>query len=117
MVAALRGRAALVRAIFASIVLVGVLFVYVFPTRAWFGQRNEVQHARSQLELLRHQSSKLEQDARRLQTDDEVERRARELYGMVRPGEEPWAVIPPPSATTATTTPTAAPSGVAAPPR
>ena len=47
-----RTRAALVRATVASLILVGVLFAFVFPTRTWLQQRSKAADAQSELTLL-----------------------------------------------------------------
>ena len=89
-----------------SVVLVGVLFAGVFPTRTYLAQRASVSHAEKQLKVLGEQNADLEARAKKLQSDAEVERLARERYNLVKPGEEAYAVLPPPSSTaTSTTTP------------
>jgi cell division protein FtsB len=99
-----RTRAALVRATVASLILVGVLFAFVFPTRTWLAQRAKAADAQSELTLLRHQTAELDGEAARLRSDREVERVARARFGLVMPGEQAWAVVPPPTTTTTTTT-------------
>jgi cell division protein FtsB len=101
-----RTRAALVRATVASLILVGVLFVFVFPTRTWLQQRSKESNAQSELSLLRDQTAKLEHEAANLRRDQEVERVARARFGLVMPGEQAWAVVPSPTTTTTTTTTT-----------
>jgi cell division protein FtsB len=81
----------------AAVVFVGVLFAAVFPTRTFLAQRASISHAEKQLEVLGQQNADLEQRARELQTDAEIERLAREQYNLVKPGEEAYAVLPPPS--------------------
>jgi cell division protein FtsB len=93
----------LVRAAVASLVLVGVLFAFVFPTRSWLHQRGVEGDARSQLDLLRERTKQLEDKARRLRSDVEVKDVARARYGFVSPGEQAWAVVPPLASTTTTT--------------
>jgi cell division protein FtsB len=81
----------------ASVVLVGVLFAGVFPTRTYLAQRASISHAEKQLQVLGEQNKDLEARAQQLQTDAEIERLAREQYNLVKPGEEAYAVLPPPS--------------------
>lgn len=81
----------------ASVVFVGVLFAAVFPTRTYLAQRASISHAEKQLEVLGEQNRDLERRAKELQTDSEIERLAREQYNLVKPGEEAYAVLPPPS--------------------
>jgi cell division protein FtsB len=94
----------------ASVVLVGFLFAFVYPTRTFLDQRSDTNKARSQLALLRSENTKLEREAKLLQSDAEIERRARQ-YGLVRPGERPFVIIPAPN----TTAPPAAPAEAPAP--
>ena len=83
----------------AGLVLVGFLFVFVYPTRTFLQQRNQKNAAEHQLEVLREQTKKLHEQTKKLQTDPEVERLARERFGMVRPGETPYVPIPTPTTT------------------
>jgi cell division protein FtsB len=86
----------------ASIVFVGILIVGVFPTRTFLAQRASIGHAQKQLEVLGQQNGDLEAQAKKLQSDAEIERLAREQYNLVKPGEEAYAVLPPPSSPTTT---------------
>ena len=80
-----------------TLVLVAVLFVAVFPTRTWLAQRGDRDTAARQLSVLRAQNAVLEQRVAALRTDAEIERLARKEYHLVRPGEEAYAVLPPPA--------------------
>jgi cell division protein FtsB len=88
------------------VVLVGLLFAFVYPTRTFFDQRADTGKARTQLELLRSENTKLAREAKKLQSDAEIERRAR-AYGLVKPGEQPFVVIPAPTTAPPVTTPPA----------
>jgi cell division protein FtsB len=90
------------RVALASLAFVAILFMFVFPTQALLAQRSDLADARSDLDVLRDQNAKLEEEAARLQTPAEIERIARERFNMVRPGEQAFAVVP---ATTTTTAP------------
>jgi len=94
------------------VVLVGVLFAFVFPTRSYYEQRRQITMSEHRLAVLRQQNTALHKEAERLNSDAEVERLARSLYNLVRPGERAYAVVPMPSAPAAATTP----SRIAAPP-
>ena len=80
-----------------SVVLVGVLFTAVFPTRTYLTQRASIARAEEQLSVLGEQNAALEARAKALQSDAEIERLAREQYNLVKPGEEAYAVLPPPA--------------------
>jgi cell division protein FtsB len=78
------------------LVLVGILFVAVLPTRTLLQQRRDTKAATAELRELRERNERLEERARRLRDPREIEQLAREQYGLVRPGEEPYVVLPAP---------------------
>ena len=82
----------------ASVVFVGVLFAGVFPTQTFLAQRASNSRAQKQLSVLNEQNTKLQRRATVLGSDAEIERLAREQYNLVKPGEEAYAVLPPPAA-------------------
>lgn len=86
------------------IALIGILFVAVFPTRTWLAQRRDRAAAIEQLQVLEEQNLIFAGRVEALQSDDEIERLAREQYNLVRPGEEAYALLPAP--TSPTTIPT-----------
>ena len=79
-----------------SVLLVAVLFVAIFPTRTYLAQRQRLEQTQERLELLSEQNAAMARRVDELHTDEEVERLAREQYQMVRPGEEAYALLPPP---------------------
>jgi cell division protein FtsL len=81
------------------VVLVGLLFAFVYPTRTFLDQRDETNKARAQLEVLQAENARLARESKRLSTDAEIERLARQKYGLVRPGERPFVILPAPSST------------------
>jgi len=83
------------------VVLVGLLFVFVYPTRTFLDQRSQTNKARAQLEVLQAENARLARESKRLSTDSEIERLAREKYGLVRPGERPFVILPAPTTSTA----------------
>ena len=94
-----RRRGVLVLALLGLAVVV-VLFAFVYPTRTFLTQRKEVTAAQRRLEVLEDSTKALQRDNGRLQSDAEVERRAREDFGMVRRGETPYVLVPAPPPTT-----------------
>ncbi len=82
------------------VVLVGLLFVFVYPTRTFLEQRRETEQARDQLALLQSQRARLQAQAKDLSKDGEVVRIARERYGLVQPGQIPFLILPTPTTTT-----------------
>jgi cell division protein FtsB len=86
----------------AGLAFVAILFLFVFPTRSFWAQRQQIAGARHDLMVLREQNARLAKEAARLDTDAEIERIAREQYHMVHPGERAFAVVPAPPSTTTT---------------
>ncbi len=80
-----------------SVVLVGILFL-VFPTRTYLAQRRDLAATERRLAVLSGENDELAARVQRLNTDAEIERLAREQYDLVRPGEEAYAILPPPAA-------------------
>ncbi len=70
------------------------LFAYLFPVRSYIHQQSRITAAEKQLVLLRTQTKILRDQKALLDTPAEIERIARERFGLVRVGEQPWAVIP-----------------------
>lgn len=79
-----------------AVATIGVLAVYVFPTRTWLDQRAASAETGAQLAELRSERRALEQRVAELDSDAEIERVARSEYGLVLPGEEAYAVLPAP---------------------
>jgi len=78
------------------LVLVGLLLVAILPTRTLIQQRHDTKAAVAELRELRSRNEELADRARRLRDPREIEQLAREQYGLVRPGEEPYVVLPAP---------------------
>jgi cell division protein FtsB len=91
----------------ASVALVGVLFLFVLPGRAYLAQRRTLTAAETRVNVLAKANSQLHDQISKLQTDAEVERLARERYGLIKPGESPYVILPsqPSKAPASTATP------------
>ena len=76
-----------------AIALFAVL-AYLFPVRSYIHQQNRISVAEKQLVLLRTQAKILRDQKQLLESPAEIERIARARFGMVKPGEQPWAVVP-----------------------
>lgn len=81
-----------------SLIVVGILFLAVFPTRTYVGQRGNLTETAERVDVLRRENERLAQRVGKLNTDEEIERLAREQYSLVRPGEEAYAILPAPKA-------------------
>ena len=81
-----------------AVVLLGALALTVsgiLPFRQLISQQHEIERSQEQLTALRNENNALEEDIEMLGTDAEIERLAREQYGLVRPGEIAYVVVTP----------------------
>lgn len=85
------------------ILVVALLFFFVFPTRSLLGQRSDLRDAEQELQTIEQENARLAHELQELGTRDEIRQRAREDFGLVEPGEQPY--IPVPAPTTTTTSP------------
>lgn len=97
-----RRRRAVLTTVLGALAVVGFLFAFVYPTSTYVRQRSQLSKASERLERLERETERLQEESERLQGDAEVERLAREQYGLVRPGESPYVLVP---ATPTTTLP------------
>ncbi|HEY5164855.1 MAG TPA: septum formation initiator family protein, partial [Acidimicrobiia bacterium] len=81
-----RRRRTLLTATLLGLAVVGLLFVFVYPTRTYLQQRNQISAAQHHLAQLNRETARLDGQSRQLQADAAVERIAREQYGLVKPG-------------------------------
>lgn len=97
-------RRVIVGLLLAAVVLVGLLFAFVYPTRTFLDQRHDTARARATLNMLETENAKLAAEATRLRDPDEVEKLARR-YGLVKPNEQAFVVVPAPTVPTAPAAP------------
>lgn len=79
-----------------GVCVVGILAVFVFPTRTFLDQRAATSDAQERLAVLRAQNEVMEQRLAELEDPEVIEQLAREQYNLVLPGEEAYAVLPAP---------------------
>jgi cell division protein FtsB len=79
-----------------ALVVAGILFTFGNPARTWYDQRQEIIAAEERTAVLDEQIRDLQARADVLRTDEEVERIARGEYGLVKPGEEAFGILPAP---------------------
>jgi cell division protein FtsB len=104
-----RRRRIVLSTVLGSLTVIGVLFVFVYPTSTFLHQRAEINAGEQRIAKLDAQTKLLQAQNELLQGDAEVERIAREQYGLVRPGETPYVIVPAaPTTTTAPATTTTA---------
>ncbi len=79
-------------------ILVGAAFLtQVVPYRQIIESKRQVETARAQLASLEEENILLEADVDALQTDEEIEKLAREKLGYVMEGETAYVVLDPPA--------------------
>ncbi len=93
-------RGAVLRLAIASLLLIGALFIFVFPTTALLHQRGQLHAAQNRLNVLAQENKRLAAQSKRVLSDQEIERLARSQFNMVRPHEQAWAIVPGPTTTT-----------------
>lgn len=86
-----------------SIATVGVSLLIVagiglLPAKTWLNQRDTTVETQQNLDRVNAQVAELENQLRLLETDDEIERTARENFDLVYPGEESYRILPAPKA-------------------
>ena len=81
-----------------AVVLLGALALTVsgiLPFRQLISQQRQIERSQAQLTALTDENDSLAEDIAMLGTDAEIERLAREQYGLVRPGEIAYVVVTP----------------------
>jgi cell division protein FtsB len=84
------------RIVVAFVIFIGILFGAVYPTRTYLAQQRDLRAAHQKLTLFKQQNGHLEAEAKRLESDEEIERIARARFNLVKPGEEAYAIVPVP---------------------
>ncbi len=86
------------RVLLPAVLVVAVLVVLVyaaFPTRTWLDQQANIATLEQELSGLEAANQILEERVVALGTEAEIERIARIDHGLIKPGEEAYAVLPP----------------------
>jgi cell division protein FtsB len=76
------------------VVALGLILFLVLPTRTWLAQRAALSDAQHRLSVISAENEALAARVAALRSPAEVERLARQQYGMIRPGEKPYSVLP-----------------------
>lgn len=82
------------------LVMGAAFLTQVVPYRQILDSQRQVSSARDQLAALEEDNELLEADIAALETDEELEKLAREKLGYVRPGETAYVVLDPPEEVT-----------------
>jgi cell division protein FtsB len=73
------------------LVLAGILYLYIGPTRSWVSAYGEAADKRAEVAALQARNRELRAEESRLRSPDAIEREARRL-GLVRSGERSYVV-------------------------
>jgi cell division protein FtsB len=83
-----------VKLVVAAITVAGVLFLFGFPVRTWFQQRQQMSVDHRRAAELAAENAKLAGRVAQLHTKSEIEEIARSQYGLVMPGEHAYVILP-----------------------
>lgn len=76
-----------------AVVVLGGLAV--LPARTWISQRQQTKNAETEIARLDAEATELNRQLDLLETDAEMEQRARRDFDLVYPGEESYRILPP----------------------
>lgn len=83
-----------VKAGLAVVVLLAAAYFFVYPARTYLGQKSAIAAEQKAIAVLRAEDGKLSAEARDLNTDATIEQIARQDYGLVKPGQQEFMVLP-----------------------
>jgi len=76
------------------LVLLGALYLFVLPARTYLAQKHDIALQEQTIAALRSENSKLAAQRAALQDDTTIEQIARQQYGLVKPGQQAFMVLP-----------------------
>lgn len=85
-------RKTMIGCVLAVVAFVATMFIYVYPIRSYYSQRQEEQVEKKRLVILQNANKEMKEQRKRLLSDEEIERIAREQYHLIKPGEEAYIV-------------------------
>lgn len=92
-----RRRRVIAGALAGTVLAVGVLFVAAAPVNTYRTQQQTTADAQAELAEVKAERARVQAETALLETDAEIERRAREDFGFQRPGEETYNILPAPT--------------------
>lgn len=78
----------------ASVAVVGILMLFVFPTRTLLEQDHQISTTEHQIAVLDKENATLRRRAASLDNPAALEQLARREYGLVMPGQKAYDVVP-----------------------
>lgn len=85
-------RRTLIGCVLVLLTVIAIMFIYVYPIRAYYVQKNDQRIEQHKLDILKEANQKMRKERSNLSTDSEIEKIAREQYHLVKPGEEAYIV-------------------------
>jgi len=86
-------RSYIIWGVVSSLTLVVLVGFIAIPVRTWSYQTAKKDATKKEMAQIEEDIAGLEQELINLQSDDEIERRARKDFGLVFPGEESYRVV------------------------
>lgn len=77
-----------------AVVVAGALLLFVLPGRTLLAQRHTLAVTQRRVNVLSQENARLATRVQQLQDPARVEQIARAEYGLVRPGQQAYAIIP-----------------------
>lgn len=77
-----------------SVVVLGVLLLFVLPGRTMLAQRHTLAVTQGRVNVLSRENAKLGERVKQLQDPAQIQQLARTQYGLVMPGQQAYAIIP-----------------------
>lgn len=84
----------LFRAGVAALVLVSAAYFFVLPARTYLAQKRAIALEENTIQVLRTENSKLSAERAALNTKATIEQIGRQDYGLVKPGQQAFMVLP-----------------------
>ena len=82
----------------AVLVLVGAMYLFAYPARTYLDQKQAIAVQERTIAVLKAEDSKLAGESSALQSPATIARIARQEYGLLKPGQQAFMVLPSPSA-------------------
>ena len=94
------------RVLLLAVVVGGIMFLFLWPARTWLEQSRAMSTAERRQTVLSQENALLRNRVAQLRSTAYIEQVAREQYGLVKPGEKAFVILPPTASTTVPQPPT-----------
>ena len=78
----------------AVLVIGGAMYLFIFPARTYLAQKQDIAVQERTIAALKAEDSKLGGESQALQGAPTIEQIARREYGLVKPGQQAFMVVP-----------------------